>query len=122
MQFITVVMLSLVCIAQAGLLGGIVPRDEFDDPKSSSDSPSQPVGLLSGVGGIPNDDEKPDKAEEDPSLLLAGIGGISTKTKKHGASQLALRDSFGKEEDEGDDGDNNAAETQVGSPSNLPND
>jgi hypothetical protein len=103
MQLITVMLLSFVCMAQAGLLGGIVDRDESDRPELAGDNtPSQSVGLLSGVGGIPydNDGDK-DHTEGTAPLLLAGIGGISTGNQ--GASQLALRDSLRTEDDSSDD-------------------
>jgi hypothetical protein len=103
-------------MAQAGLLGGIVDREEYDQPKPSDDSPSQSVGLLSGVGGIAHDKEGESNDNEGTNpLLLAGIGGISARNQ--GASQLALRDSM-KDDDSSDaDGESEAglaAEAEVG--------
>ena len=111
MQLNAVLVLSLICVAQAGLLGGIVVRDESAQSKSRDDTPSRPVGLLSGVGGISHDHkEAEDETEEGHSLLLEGIGGISSRNQ--GAAQMALRDSLGKDDDSSDDTETNTAESE----------
>jgi hypothetical protein len=105
-----VLFLSLVCMVQAGLLGGIVVHDESDKKKSRDDTASRPVGLLSGVGGISHEhQEGKEEPQESHSLLLDGIGGISSRNQ--GAAQLALRDSLEKEDASNDDTENNAAES-----------
>ena len=111
MRLRIVLFLSLVCVAQAGLLGGIVVRDESDKSKSSDESPSRSVGLLSGVGGISHDqNEMKDVAEEGHSLLLEGIGGISSRNQ--GAAQLALRDSMEKDDGSSDDAEKDEAQSE----------
>ena len=113
MQLGPVLFLSLVCTAQAGLLGGMVAHDESDRLKTSEGSQSRSVGLLSGVGGISHDHKGAEEghkgAEEGHSLLLEGIGGISSRNQ--GAAQLALRDSFGKDGDSSDDTEKNDVES-----------
>jgi hypothetical protein len=115
MQLIAGLLLTLVSIAQAGLLGDIVGRDESEQQKPSDNFPSESVGLLSGVGGISHKHNSgSDEPEGSPQLLLAGIGGISASNQ--GAAQLALRDSLEKEDDSSNDknGENKAAEAEVG--------
>ncbi len=89
---VAVLFLTLICTAQAGLLGGIVAREESDSSaKPSDDSPSQSVGLLSGVGGISHDNGRErDESEGTASLLLAGIGGISTRNQGNSQSNQGI--------------------------------
>lgn len=103
------VLLCVLSLIEAGLLGGIVPRDEPSrtDPEVSSNSPSQSTGLLAGIAGIPDNSVSDDQDNRPPQStgLLSGIAGIpvDNDSKSRGSSsvgdaQRTLRDSIQDEE------------------------